>query len=149
MPKKARTTKQACPQHCYRAPDVSTAAIRRYARQVAERFAPERIILFGSHAYGRHHADSDVDILVVMPARNQHDQAVKIRLALSAPFPMDLLVRTPKEFHWRLPEGESFLKEIVSRGKVLYEKRNRRVVAIGRSRHGHGDSHSSPRARTA
>jgi predicted nucleotidyltransferase len=48
--------------------------IRRFARQVAERFRPDRMILFGSHAYGRPHADSDVDILVVMPARNQLDQ---------------------------------------------------------------------------
>ena len=45
--------------------------IRRFARQVAERFEPERIILFGSHAYGTPHAASDVDILVIMPAKNQ------------------------------------------------------------------------------
>jgi predicted nucleotidyltransferase len=77
--------------------DVPMAVIRRFARQVAQRFAPEKIILFGSHAYSRLHTDSDVDHLVVMPARNEHDQAVRIRLALSAPFPMDLLVRTPTE----------------------------------------------------
>ena len=52
------------------------AEIRRFARRVAERFQPEKIILFGSHAYGTPHADSDVDIPVIMPARNQHDQAV-------------------------------------------------------------------------
>lgn len=38
--------------------------IRRFARQVVERFHPDRIILFGSHAYGTPHVDSDVDILV-------------------------------------------------------------------------------------
>ena len=59
--------------------------IRRFARQVAERFHPEKIILFGSHAYGTPHADSDVDILVIMPARNRHDQAYKIRDCVSAP----------------------------------------------------------------
>ena len=58
--------------------------IRRFARDVAEKFQPDRIILFGSYAYGTPHEDSDVDILVVMPARNEMDQAVKIRLTVSA-----------------------------------------------------------------
>ena len=101
--------------------------IRRYARQLAERFKPHQIILFGSHAYGTAHPDSDVDILVVMPARNQHDQSIKIRRTLSAPFPMDLLVRTPENFKARLAEGDSFLLEVVERGKILYEKANQRI----------------------
>ena len=64
------------------------AVSRRFARQVAERFRPEKIILFGSHAYGTPHPDSDVDILVVMLARNQLDQAVRIELACDLrPFP--------------------------------------------------------------
>jgi uncharacterized protein len=109
------------PQRWYRGADVPKAAIRRFARQVAERFQPEKIILFGSHAYGTPHADSDVDILVVMPARNQLDQAYKIRLAVSAPFAMDLIVRTPKNLAWRLAEGDSFHTEIVTKGQVLYE----------------------------
>ena len=108
--------------------------IRRFARQVAERFRPEKVILFGSHAYGTPHEDSDVDILVVMPARNQHDQAVKIRWAVPAPFPMDLIVRTPHNLAWRLAEGESFHTEIVTKGKVLYEKDDAGVGAKGRGR---------------
>jgi hypothetical protein len=75
-----------------------------------------------------------VDLLVIMPARNELDQAFKIRWQLPAPFAMDLLVRTPKEMKWRLEEGETFLTEITSKGKVLYEKNNRRMGAKGRSR---------------
>lgn len=45
--------------------------IRRYTRAIAAEFSPDKIILFGSYAYGTPHEDSDVDILVVMPARNQ------------------------------------------------------------------------------
>src|SRR5437899_1060257 len=101
--------------------DVPMSAVRHFARQVGELFHPEKIILFGSYACGQPHADSDVDILVVMPARNQLDQAFRIRLAVPAPFPMDLIVRTPENMKWRLEEGESFLTEIMSRGKVLYE----------------------------
>ncbi len=103
--------------------------IRRFARQVAERFQPEKIILFGSYAYGTPHADSDVDILVVMPAASQHTQAARIRWHVPAPFPMDLIVRTPMNLQWRLKEGESFHTEIVTRGKVLYEKSNARMGA--------------------
>src|ERR1700720_1536589 len=96
----------------YRGADIPRALIRRFARQVAERFQPEKIILFGSYAYGTPHADSDVDILVVMPCRNQTDQACRVDRALEAPFPLDLIVRTPYAVNWRLKEGETFLTEI-------------------------------------
>jgi predicted nucleotidyltransferase len=100
---------------------------------VAERFRPEKIILFGSYAYGTPHADSDVDILVIMPAQNTIDQAVKIRWEIPALFPMDLIVRTPNDRRWRIKEGESFHTEILSKGKVLYEKGHAPVGAKGRS----------------
>jgi predicted nucleotidyltransferase len=90
------TSNQALPATSwYRGANVPMRVIRRFARQVAEQFQPDKIILFGSHAYGQPHADSDVDILVVMPARNQLDQAAKIHLATLPPFPVHLLVRTP------------------------------------------------------
>ncbi len=76
MKQKRRNPSKAEPVRWYRGADIPTAVIRRFVRQVAERFQPEKIILFGSHAYGQPHEDSDVDILVVMPARNQLDQAV-------------------------------------------------------------------------
>jgi predicted nucleotidyltransferase len=105
--------------------------IRRYAGEVAVRFQPEKIILFGSYAYGKPHADSDVDILVVMPARNELDQALRIDRLIEPQFPLDLIVRTPKTMAWRLEEGDSFLREIVSKGKVLYEKADSPMGAEG------------------
>jgi uncharacterized protein len=96
--------------------------IRPFARQVGERFQPDKIILFGSHAYGAPHADSDLDILVIVRARNQFDQAFKIRLAISAPFPVDPIVRKPRYLEWRLAEGELFHTEIFTKGNTLYEK---------------------------
>jgi predicted nucleotidyltransferase len=95
--------------------------IHRFAHEVAERFRPDKIVLFGSYACGTPHADSDVDVLVVMPARNQLDQAVKIELACDPPFPLDIIVRTPYNMKWRLAEGDTFLREITTKGKVLYE----------------------------
>jgi uncharacterized protein len=114
--------------------DVPMAAIRRYVREVVARFQPEKIILFGSYAYGRPHPDSDVDILVVMPARNEIDQAVRIDRVVDPTFPLDLIVRTPKNLAWRIEEGDSFLLEVMTKGKVLYEKADSPVGAQGRIR---------------
>jgi predicted nucleotidyltransferase len=113
---------------------IPMRVIRGFARRVAERFRPDKIILFGSYAYGTPHAASDVDILVIMPTRNQLDQAFKIRLAVQAPFPLDLLVRKPSNIQWRLEEGELFHTEILAKGIVLYEKGDARVGTQGRGR---------------
>lgn len=126
--------------------NIPRAAIRRFAREVAERFDPDRIILFGSYAYGVPNEDSDVDILVVMPARDHISQAVRIQMAVDAPFPMDLIVRSPEKLARRLADGDSFLREIVTRGKVLYEKADPGVVKKSRRRSGGRASTRSKRA---
>src|SRR5437016_11228027 len=129
MTNKRHIATKGTPARWYRGADLPMRVIRRFARQVGEHFQPDKIVLFGSYAYGTPHPDSDVDILVVMPARNQHDQAVRIRLAVPAPFPMDLIVRTPTNLEWRLREGESFHTEIMTKGKILYAKSHPRVGA--------------------
>src|SRR5437016_174213 len=113
---------------------VPFAAIRRFARQIARRFRPHKIILFGSYAYGVPTPDSDVDLLVIMPTRDPLAQAVRIDLALKRGFPLDLLVRTPRVLERRLRAGDWFLREIVARGKVLYEKDDSRMGSQGRGR---------------
>lgn len=113
---------------------VPRAVILEYVHQIAERFHPERIILFGSYAYGKPHKDSDVDILVVMPAYDEINQAVRILEKTDSSFPLDLIVRTPHNLHWRLQEGDWFLRDIIDRGTVLYEKSHRGVDPQGRER---------------
>src|SRR6476620_10512781 len=112
--KRRPSSKPAPPPRYYYGADVPMRVIRRFARQVAERFQPDKIILFGSYAYGTPPADSDVDIVGVMPARNELDQAVRISMAVEAPFPLDIIVRTPQKLAWRLKEGDWFLREVVS-----------------------------------
>ena len=109
------------PTPFYRGANVPMRVIRRYVRQVAERFHPERIILFGSYAYGTPNEESDVDLLVVMPAYSELSKAAQILIALEPPFSADLIVRTPKDMAWRTEEQESFTTEIVTKGKALYE----------------------------
>jgi predicted nucleotidyltransferase len=115
MAKRQPKPSPEAPARIYWGADVPMRVIRRFARAVAERFQPDKIILFGSYAYGTPHADSDVDILVIMPARHQGSKAGRIRWEVPAPFPMDLIVRTPETLRWRLQEGDAFLREIVCR----------------------------------
>jgi predicted nucleotidyltransferase len=103
---------------------ISLHAIRAVAQRIADRFQPEKIILFGSYAYGQPKPESDVDLLVIMdtPLRSRQ-QRLEISRALSPrPFPLDIIVRTPQELAERIALGDLFLSEIITRGKVLYER---------------------------
>ena len=105
----------------YPSPHIPLAAIRRFARRIARRFRPQKILLFGSYAYGKPHRESDVDLLVIMRTRNAIDQSVRILLAFERPFSLDLIVRTPWQIERGLQDDNWFLREIVEKGKVLYE----------------------------
>ena len=113
---------------------VPLSAIRRLAREIADKFQPDKIILFGSYAYGKPHQYSDVDLLVIMPAWNETSKASRISRAVDHPFPMDILVRTPENLRWRLKEGDWLLCEAVGKGKILYEKINQDVDSQSRIR---------------
>jgi len=101
---------------------VAYEQILKLGKQIATEFAPERISLFGSYAYGTPTEDSDIDLLVVMPFKGRrHKEALAIRRRLPPYLPLDLVVRTPKELRQRLQWGDYFLHEIMEKGKVLYE----------------------------
>ncbi|MCX7840840.1 MAG: nucleotidyltransferase domain-containing protein, partial [Anaerolineae bacterium] len=76
-------------------------------------------------AYGNPTPDSDVDLLVVMKTRASRKErflAVS-RLLMPRPFAVDIIVMTPQEIKTALKQGNFFIDEIVSQGKVLYERR--------------------------
>src|ERR1700682_5660606 len=125
MVQKRRTASQAPPARWYRGADIPLRLIRRFARQVAERFQPEKIILFGSYAYGTPHEESDVDLLVIMPAYDAVKQSIRICRAFDTPFALDLIVRTPRQVERGLREDDWFLREVIEKGIVLYEAANR------------------------
>jgi predicted nucleotidyltransferase len=134
---KKRVTPAAYVQpYRYPSPNIPLTAIRRLARKIAERFAPQKIILFGSYAYGKPHVESDVDLLVIMPTRNAIDQSIRICMAFERAFSLDLIVRTPWQVERGLKDGNWFLREVISKGKVLYEARNSEMGSQGRGRLG-------------
>ena len=93
---------------------------------------PEKIILFGSYAYGEPSPDSDLDILVVtsdefIPASFREKSQIYLKVSkaiteIKMKFPVDLIVHT-KFMHKRFVEINSlFAQEILTKGKVLYER---------------------------
>jgi predicted nucleotidyltransferase len=96
--------------------------IRSLSRRIAREFRPERIVLFGSYAYGSPSADSDVDLLIIMPFEGTPVyKASEIRLKARPHFPLDLVLRTPDDVKKRIRMGDCFMLEVMAKGKVLYE----------------------------
>ncbi|MFI5265034.1 MAG: nucleotidyltransferase domain-containing protein [Candidatus Kapaibacterium sp.] len=104
---------------------IRSEEIRNYGKMIAERFSPEKIVLFGSYAYGNPTSDSDVDLLVIIRhIGDPKDTAFSIKNALPRPFPLDLIVRSPQEVQMRLEKNDFFIREILDRGTILYERGN-------------------------
>ncbi len=104
------------------------AFIQHLGQQIGAQFHPEKVILFGSQAYEQPTPDSDIDLLVVMNYQGRHTtQAIKILTQLKSFAPVDLLVRTPAEVQERLALGDQFMREIIKRGKVIYENNHARM----------------------
>lgn len=98
--------------------------IRALAKHIAEKFDPDAIILFGSHAYGKPQSWSAVDLLVVMDAPNGEAEA-SLEIYKSLPritFSLDIVVRSHEVIERRKKLGDWFLIDITEKGKVLYER---------------------------
>lgn len=96
--------------------------IQELISRIALQFQPRQIILFGSYAYGKPRPESDVDLLVVMETHlRESEQALRIRQHVNPLLGVDILVYTPSRLEQRLKLGDSFLKEIIEKGLVMYE----------------------------
>ena len=101
---------------------ISSSTIQDFCQKAVNKFQPEKIILFGSYAYGEPTPDSDVDLLVILPFEGHPAQkAAEILIAIDYHFPLDLIARTPQTMQRRLEMGDFFIREIVRKGRVLYE----------------------------
>ena len=101
---------------------IPQKAIDEVVRQIAEKFHPQKIILFGSYARGKPRPESDVDLLVVMDTPfKESQQSLEIRRHLGVMFGLDLIVYTPDRLRERVLMDDWFVKDILKEGKVLYE----------------------------
>ena len=98
------------------------AEIEKITAQIIEKYAPERIILFGSAAWGDPGPDSDADFLIIKRDAPHYgaDRIRELSRVLERTIPIDLLIYRPEEFEKRLEMGDPFLKAIIDEGRVLY-----------------------------
>ena len=89
---------------------------------------PERIVLFGSYAYGKPTRESDIDIFIVknLEGKSKRDWEVEAKLQLvdlimKTHMAFDIFVDSPESIHKKVEE-DSFYKEIFTKGKILYAK---------------------------
>jgi uncharacterized protein len=105
---------------------VDRQKIQAFINEIGRKFQPEKILLFGSYAYGEPSLDSDVDILIIIPFEGRNpEKATEIWLETKPDFPVDVMVRKPEEINHRLELGDPFIHEIFQNGILLYESNNK------------------------
>lgn len=100
---------------------IDEAKIREVAQKIAAEFYPDKIILFGSWAWGSPGPDSDVDLFIIKETEDTRKCAMEIDgFVFPRPFPIDIIVYKPSQVAKREEEGDFFINEIIEKGRVLY-----------------------------
>jgi uncharacterized protein len=107
---------------------ATEAQIQSFCKQIVREFHPEKIVIFGSYAYGKPNPYSDLDLLVIMKFEGSPlQQAGRIIERIDPPMAVDLIVRTRQQVQERLRQQDGFISGILKRGKVAYEAQHSRV----------------------
>lgn len=103
---------------------------KEYISQLVEKIKeeqPEKIILFGSHAYGNPDNESDIDLLIVKNISTSEIREFRLNLKLKLwdlvkqwNIPVDIIVDNQERLNQRINDGDMFYKEILSKGNVIY-----------------------------
>ena len=98
--------------------------ISRIVRKIKNEYQPEKILLFGSYAWGNPTRDSDIDLFIIKQTDEKpRDRRIKVREILdeeNALFALEPLVYTPDEIENRLKLGDDFIKKIINKGVVVH-----------------------------
>ena len=109
-------------------PPLTGEVLESVVQRIVKPLRVEKIILFGSYAnlYGSPTPDSDIDLLIIMETSESLTERILAvsRLLRPRPFPMDILVRTPQEISALLEDGDGFFQEIMTQGKIIYDRRS-------------------------
>ena len=105
---------------------IDKNTIQSITQLIVERFNPEQVILFGSHARGEVGEHSDVDLLVVLrddAGRSQRGNPIRRAIAERFVLPVDVIIRSPEALATQRNDLHSFIYKVLKEGEVLYERR--------------------------
>lgn len=98
--------------------------IQTILQRLIAHYAPQKVVLFGSYAYGEPDQDSDIDLLIIKDTPDRFiDRWVTVHRILTGThrsLPVEPVVLTPQEVEERLAAGDQFIAEILQKGKLLY-----------------------------
>ena len=101
---------------------IEKEKIQKIIEQIKIQFHPQKIIIFGSYAWGTPTEDSDLDLFLIMESNLRRDQRSRQvqKIFSDRTFPLDILIYTQYEVEQSLKRGDFFIKEILSEGKVFH-----------------------------
>lgn len=100
-------------------------SIKKIVKIIKIKYNPQKIVLFGSCVSGRVNRDSDIDMLIIKDTKKSYGQrwleVCRLVRNLKKPLPFEPFILTSEELKRQLSRN-LFLQDILSKGKVLYEK---------------------------
>jgi uncharacterized protein len=90
--------------------------------KIVKEINPEKIILFGSYAWGKPTDSSDVDLFIVQKtSETKRTRQISLKRKLfGSGVPMDIIIYTPEELEKRMSIRDVFVRKILRDGKLLY-----------------------------
>ncbi|MBI4252677.1 nucleotidyltransferase domain-containing protein [Candidatus Uhrbacteria bacterium] len=102
--------------------------LTKVTRRIAREYKPEKIILFGSYAWGRPTRDSDFDLCIIKKVgetkKDFFAEHKKVHDIINGEIAVDILVYSPAKIRRRLDLGDFFVEDIVTKGRIIYEKKH-------------------------
>ena len=102
---------------------IPSGLLDKAVERLKVEFQPDAIYLFGSHAWGTPHEDSDVDLMVIV--RQSGERTIRRmqrahRCLRGLRMSKDVFVQTREEFDRYKDLHASLQHQILARGKKLY-----------------------------
>lgn len=88
--------------------------------QIIERYAPSKVILFGSQAKGTASKYSDIDLCIIKNTENKRELITDMYLNIESQKPFDLVIYTELEWNECIKDKTSFASLISRKGEVIY-----------------------------